>query len=79
MTSHTPKRETVRHAYGMWYASHVEPQHDEGFEEFDRWLASEQERAWDAAVEHLEGVIGGEMKRAARADNPYIRREAEDE
>jgi len=42
---------------------------------FDRWMAEHDrlvaERAWAACVDHLEAVLGGEMKRAAHADNPY--------
>lgn len=36
--------------------------------EHDRQVA---ERAWDSCVEHVEAVLGGDMKRAAYADNPY--------
>ena len=76
MSEYTPTTYEVRDAYAMT---------DEGLdfkrvaqerrEAFDRWLAEHDrqvaERAWAACVDHLEATLGGEMKRAAHADNPY--------
>lgn len=48
---------------------------EEAIARWDRFIAEHDrqvaERAWEACVDHLEATLGGEMKRAAHADNPY--------
>lgn len=89
MSEYTPTTALVRNSYAphravilrekSWYPDREAPE-EEAAAEFDRWLAEHDrlvaERAWAACVDHLEAVLGGEMKRAAHADNPYRKEQA---
>jgi len=69
---HEPTTEDIRRMYLCMF---IDSAQSERGEIFDRWMAEHDrlvaERAWAACVDHLEAVLGGEMKRAAHADNPY--------
>ena len=76
MNEYTPTTHDVREAYqatdeGLDFRR----VYQERGQEFDRWLTEHDrqiaERAWAACVDHLEATLGGEMNRAAHADNPY--------
>lgn len=58
-------------AQTTWYTE------EEWLAKFDLALAEHDrkvaERAWDSCVEHVEAALGGDVKRAACADNPYTK------